>query len=66
MKLLLENNADIDTQDEFGIKPIHYAIYKGHENITKILLENGTDIESKTKYETTPLMMTAIKGCTSK
>lgn len=33
VKLLIENGADIDTQDEYGIKALHYAVYKGICNI---------------------------------
>lgn len=59
-RLLIENGADIETQDEFGSKPLHYAVYKGNKNIVKLLIENGTDVDCKNNYETTPLMIAAM------
>lgn len=32
VKLLIENGADINSQDEYGIKPLHYSVYNGNCN----------------------------------
>lgn len=62
MKLLVDNGADINIQDEFGSQPLHYAVYKGNVNIVKLLIENGTNIDCKNNYEATPLMIASMRG----
>lgn len=62
VKVLIENGADINIQDDFGSKPLHYAVYRGNKNIVKLLIENETNIDCKNNYETTPLMIVAMRG----
>jgi len=59
VKLLLDNNANIDSRDLLGGTPLHRAVQNGHVDVVKILIENGADIEARyaVKYGvgTTPL-----------
>jgi len=47
VKLLLDNNANIDARDLLGGTPLHRAVQNGHVDVAKILIEYGADIEAR-------------------
>ena len=40
-KLLLDNGAGVDDQDQHGNTPLHIACYQGHPDTVEILLKGG-------------------------
>ncbi|PZC73699.1 hypothetical protein B5X24_HaOG208970 [Helicoverpa armigera] len=53
----------VNTPDDAGYMPLHYAARKGYTNICKILLQNGALIDAKTKSGlATPLLKAAAAG----
>ena len=66
LKLLIENSADINADDEFlgfRMKPIHYAVEAGFEDIVKILIKkNPLCINCPTDSLDTPLHIAINNG----
>lgn len=69
---LLKNGASIEEEDSLNRRPIHRAIRKGHESMTRALLERGADAKahindqepphhSAAKMQESPLHLTAMK-----
>lgn len=53
----------VNTPDNSGYTPLHYAARKGHVDICKILLQNGALIDAKTNSgQATPLHKAAAAG----
>lgn len=53
----------MNTPDNSGYTPLHYAARKGHVDICKILLQNGALIDAKTNSgQATPLHKAAAAG----
>jgi ankyrin repeat protein len=50
VKLLLDNKADMEVNDEETGTPLSYAAKAGHEAIVKLLLDKNADIEAKDYY----------------
>lgn len=48
---LLSKGADVNTRDEYGYAPLHFANKGG----AKLLIANGADINAKDLYGRTPL-----------
>jgi len=55
VRLLLENNADIEARDNDGRTPLHWAAARGHEAVVRLLLENKAYIEARDNDGRTPL-----------
>jgi ankyrin repeat protein len=63
VQLLLENGADVNAKDYFGLTPFMIAIAKGHTEIAQLLLEKGADVN--TKIDGKPILLwAAAKGHT--
>ena len=59
-KILIENNANINTQNDVGISPLHDSIY--NYNMLKLLIENKADIEIKeNKHGIKPLDLIPLR-----
>lgn len=61
INLLIENGANINTQDNFGATALYMASKKNNPSIVKILLDAGADTELQ-KHGLTPLMVATRKG----
>ncbi|KAF4693651.1 hypothetical protein FOZ60_010325 [Perkinsus olseni] len=64
---LICNNVDsstphikIDSTDELGWTPLHWAAYKGHSKIVKFLLERGADTRKLTRRESASPLICAV------
>ncbi len=55
-KLLLENGANIDPQDDDGNTPLSNAVFNsdGHGELITLLLTSGADRNLKNAYEVSP------------
>lgn len=47
VEMLLENGADVNLQDDWGVTPLHYASRKGHLGNVKLLVKAGADVNAK-------------------
>ncbi len=45
-QLLVENNIDIESTDEFGWTALILACYYGRTNVAKYLVEHGANLEA--------------------
>ncbi|MBC8393550.1 MAG: ankyrin repeat domain-containing protein [Deltaproteobacteria bacterium] len=55
LKLLVENNVDVNVRDRIDATPLHRAVQKGEIAFARLLLENGADVEAKSNSRATPL-----------
>ena len=56
IKVLLSSNPDlINSQDDFGATPLHWAGVRGHVNISMYLIKNGADVNIKENHGAPPL-----------
>jgi hypothetical protein len=60
IRLLIENGAQINTQDNSGKTPLFIATYQGRQNIVQLLIESGADVNIKDENGKTALQ-TAIE-----
>ena len=54
-QLLLTNNANVNTADNDGWTPLHYAALLGNKGMVELLLAHGADGNAKAKAGATPL-----------
>jgi ankyrin repeat protein len=55
VKVLIENGADVNAQDDDGDTPLSNALYQRHMEIIKELIKNGADVNIKVDNGRTPL-----------
>ena len=55
----------LNTADELGYTPLHYAAESGKPDIVKVLIKVGADVDAKDKDGDTPLHITAFNGYTA-
>lgn len=60
LKLLLENNADVNFKSYHGFTPLHLACNDGHVEIIKILLDYNADVNYKNDSGHSPLYYAAL------
>ena len=48
VRILLDNGADVNKQDDngHGYIPLHWAVFEGHLEIVRLFLDRGADINS--------------------
>ena len=63
VKVLVENEANINARNIYGLTPLHYSARRGQLEVTKFLIEKGADINAKDKNSFTPLHWSAKKKC---
>eukprot|EP00944_MAST-04C_sp_MAST-4C-sp1_P012559 g12559.t1 len=64
VKLLLEQGADPNKKNKYGITPLHQAAREGHTEVCKLLLEKGADPNKAKNNGSTPLHWAAYDGHT--
>lgn len=53
----------VNTPDNAGYTPLHYAARKGYIDICKLLMQNGAQIDAQTKNgQASPLHKAAVAG----
>ncbi|KAM9316826.1 ankyrin repeat and SOCS box protein 3 [Gastrophryne carolinensis] len=62
IQLLLENGADKECQDDFGITPLFIAAQYGKYESLNLLLSHGADVNCQAKDKATPLFIAAQEG----
>ncbi len=55
IRLLIDNGAQINTQNDLGETPLLIATYRGRQNIVQLLIENGVDVNIKDNDGISPL-----------
>ncbi len=60
VRLLIAQGADINTRDNRGGTPLHWAAYYNRKEIAKLLLMQGADINIKDKNGLTPVDVARI------
>lgn len=55
LRLLLNNGANIEAEDEYGKTALHVSAGSGHLEIIKLLLDRGAEIEAVDDYDITAL-----------
>lgn len=64
VKILLQNQADVNEKDEKGRTPLMISAEKGYQKIIQALLENNADINAKDNENNTALMIAKKKNRT--
>ena len=62
VRLLIEQNAEVDGRTSSNSTPLRAAAFDGHLDIVRCLVENGADVNARTNFNSTPLMITCYKG----
>ncbi|MHC4630332.1 MAG: ankyrin repeat domain-containing protein, partial [Planctomycetota bacterium] len=55
IKSLIANRADVNTKDQDGETPLHYAAEHGDKHVAELLIANGADVNAKNNNDETPL-----------
>ena len=62
VKMLLDNQADINVRDVMDATPLHDAVLEDKVEIVRILIAYGADLDVKSSYLSTPLHNAALFG----
>ena len=55
IKMLIDNNANINLKDKIGMTPLHLTALGGHKEATKIIIDSGALLNLVNIYGETPL-----------
>ena len=61
VRLLLENGADVNLQNETGESALLFAVEKGNLDISRLLLEHGAKVDLEDNFGLTPLILATRK-----
>ncbi|NXW62650.1 ASB3 protein, partial [Eurystomus gularis] len=64
MNILLENGADKECKDDFGITPLFVAAQYGRLESLRLLISHGANVNCQAKDRATPLLIAAQEGHT--
>jgi ankyrin repeat protein len=56
VKMLVESGIDVNTKDEFGCTPLHWAVLAESPEVADFLISNGAELNAKDSQNLTPLM----------
>ena len=56
VKILINNDAQVDLKDLRGFTALYIASYNGHAAVVHLLITHGADVDSTTPNGSTPLM----------
>ncbi|KAG4279189.1 hypothetical protein FPRO04_13663 [Fusarium proliferatum] len=62
IKVLLNNDADVESKDAYGRTPLSLAAERGRWAVVKVLLDKDADVESKDQDGRTPLWCAVENG----
>ncbi|CAD6241270.1 GSCOCG00002603001-RA-CDS [Cotesia congregata] len=62
VKKVLEETVDVNSRNNYGRAPIHWAASRGNTEIIELLMKADCDIEAKDKFGMRPLHMAAWYG----
>lgn len=60
IRVLKENNYDINKKDDYGNTPLHYALLTGNDEYAINLIGSGADVNSFNNHRLTPLHIAAL------
>ena len=58
IKILIDNNANVNLKDKIGMTPLHLTSLGGHKEATKIIIDSGALLNLVNIYGETPLDVT--------
>lgn len=59
VKFLIEQKASINSADEYGMSPLHYAVLHNDVEMTRLLLQNGAKVDHVDKKQNTAFHLIA-------
>ncbi|PQP97724.1 uncharacterized protein Pyn_10720 [Prunus yedoensis var. nudiflora] len=62
VELLLQNGADINCCDQYGLTALHASAIKGHKDIALMLIEFGLELECRDSEGHAPLHLAVVGG----
>ena len=62
VRLLIEQNAEVDSRTSKNSTPLIAAAFMGHLDIVRCLVENGADVNARNNFNSTPLMIACHSG----
>ena len=62
VKLLIEQNADVDGRTSRDSTPLRAAAHQGHLDVVGCLVESGADVNARIKEGDTPLIIACVLG----
>ncbi|XP_018399546.1 PREDICTED: ankyrin repeat and death domain-containing protein 1A-like isoform X2 [Cyphomyrmex costatus] len=62
VRKVLKETVDVDSRNNYGRAPIHWATSRGNTEIIEMLIQAKCDIEARDKYGMRPLHMAAQHG----
>ena len=62
VKLLIKQNAEVDSRTSTNSTPLRAAAFMGHLDIVRCLVEKGADVNARNNFNGTPLMVTCCNG----
>jgi len=63
VELLIQNEADVNIQNEYGLYPIHMAVLSKNKEIVEFLIDNGADVNVQNNERDLALHLAMGKTC---